>query len=306
MKTLRWFCLLAFSAAAFSVRAGLTITVTQGEESALAAVYDSSDLIEGLIPVELPGDLGWYPANTDPADRLPAFTDGVGLRATGLTGLLADYPGPGNPAKRIQYTLPAPDDLSEVRVFTGNDGRDGRVFHTYTVAFSSDGGQTFTAPMYVQSHPPGTINTPSGNQWRVVLSQLQETDGFLARGVTDLRFDFYAVCNIAGEARDPFDGINPFTGIDDGFDAPYVSPLVWEIDVLGQLSPGRLTAMGVGTNVALSWVTAMTGGVLQATASVSPTNWQDLTPQPVIAVTGTTNRAVVPIGAGSRFFRVRY
>jgi hypothetical protein len=56
-----------------------------------------------------------------------AFTDGAGLRATGLTGLLADFPGSGSPAKRIRYTLAVPDDISEVRVFTGNSGRDGRV-----------------------------------------------------------------------------------------------------------------------------------------------------------------------------------
>jgi hypothetical protein len=306
MKTYRWFCLLGFCAAAFSARASLALTVTQGEESDLAASYGSSDLIEGLIPVELPPYLGWYPANTDLRDQLPAFTEGTGMRDGGLTGLLADFPGAGSPAKRIQYTLAAPDDISEVRVFSGNDGRDGRVFHTYTVEISSDSGQTFTAPIYVQSHPSGTINDASQNNWRVVLSQLQNTDGFLARGVTDLRLGFYAVANIPGEARDPFDGFNPFTGSDDGLDAPYVSPMVWEIDVLGQPSPGTLAATRTGTNVVLSWVTALTGAVLQATTNVNPTNWQNLSPQPAITVTGTTNRAVVPIGAGSRFFRVRY
>ncbi len=306
MKTFRWFCLLGFCAAAFAARAGFTVTVTQGEESDLAASYDSSDLIEGMIPVELPGDLGWHPANTDPSDRLPAFTDGVGLRATGLTGLLVDFPGPGNPAKKIQYTLAAPSDIAEVRVFTGNDGRDGRVFHTYTVEFSSDGGQTFTAPIYVQSHPSGTINNSSFNQWRVVLSQLRNTEGFLAQVVTDIRLDLYAADNSQGQTRDPFDGLNLFTGTDDGYNAPNTSPLVWEIDVLGRISPGRLTAMRAGTNVVLSWVTAMTGAVLQATATVAPTNWHELSPQPAIVVTGTTNSAIVPIGAGSQFFRVRY
>ena len=50
------------------------------------------DLIVGQIGVELPGDLGWHPANGDPLDKLPAFTDNGGVRATGLTGLLNDYP----------------------------------------------------------------------------------------------------------------------------------------------------------------------------------------------------------------------
>lgn len=237
---------------------------------------------------------------------MPAFTDGIGIRATGLTGLLADFPGPGNPTKRIQYTLAAPADISEIRVFTGNNGRDGRVFHTYTAAFSSDGGQTFTAPIYVQSHPSGTINNQDFNQWRVVLSQLQDTSGFLAQGVTHIHLDFYAADNSQGQTRDPFDGVNPFTGSDDGYNAANTSPLVWEIDVLGQLSPGSLTATRAWTNVVLSWVTGMTGAVLQATAGLSPTNWQDLSPQPLITVSGNTNSVAVPIGAGSRFFRVRY
>lgn len=306
MKAFQWLCLFGSCILALSTRAAITVTVTQGEEANLAALYDTGDLIEGLIAVELPGYEAWYPANTDPADRLPAFTDGAGLRATGLTGLLADFPGPGNPAKRIQYTLAAPSDISEVRVFTGNDGRDGRVFHTYTVAFSSDGGQTFSGPIYVQSHASGTPNNQNVNQWRVVLSQLQDPAGFLARGTTHIRLDFYAVDNTLGEARDPFDGVNPFTGVDDGYDAPIVSPLVWEIDVLGQLNPGTLGARRAGTNVVLSWVTGLTGGVIQATASLNPTNWQNLSPQPPITVNGTTNSVPVAIGPGSRFFRVRY
>ena len=43
--------------------------------------------------------------------------------------------------------------------------------------------------------------------------------------------------------------------MDDGYNAANTSPLVWEINLLGRISPGRLTAMRAGTN-ALSWVTA--------------------------------------------------
>ena len=32
--------------------------------------------------------------------------------------------------------------------------------------------------------------------------------------------------------RDPFDGVNPFTGFDDGLSAAFVSPLVWELDLV--------------------------------------------------------------------------
>jgi len=117
-------------------------------------------------------------------------------------------------------------------MFSGNNGRDGRVFHTYTVEFSSDAGSTWSSPLYVQSHASGTINNATVNAWRNVLTQLTEPGASLAAGVTDLRFDIYAVDNTGGQMRDPFDGINPFTGVDDGLGAAFVSPLIWEIDVL--------------------------------------------------------------------------
>lgn len=306
MKTCARHLACLFLVAVLPLRSDPVLSVTQGEESDLAATFDSTDLIQGLIAVELPGDLGWYPANTDPADRLPAFTDGIGLRASGLTGLLADFPGPGNPAKRIEYAIAAPADLTELRIFTGNDGRDGRVFHTYTVRFLTDGGQTFTAPIYVQSHASGTINNSSINNWRVVLSQLSDTSGRLAERATHLQLEFFAVDNTGGEMRDPFDGLNPFTGSDDGLNAAFVSPLVWEIDLLGQYSRPILSATLQGGNVNLSWIGLTNGAVLQAATNLAAPAWADLNPQPVITYAGKTNLASVPLGPGPQFFRVQY
>lgn len=237
-------------------RAVLVTTSQGGSEADLAATYSSSDLIQGLIATELPGDKGWHPANPaagNPAssDGLPSFTDGLGLGPSGLTGLLNDYPGEGAPAKRIQYVLPAASDIGEIRVFSGNNGRDGRVFHTYTVEFSSDNGSSWTDPIYVQSHPSGTLNNANNNAWRNVLTQLTDPSGLLAVGATDLRFNLYAVDNTGGQMRDPFDGVNPFTGVDDGLSAAFVSPLIWEIDVLpGQAAaipePSSLLLLGSG------------------------------------------------------------
>jgi len=283
-----------------------SLAVSQGEESALPVLYDSTDLIQGLIATELPGDKGWHPAVVNAEDKLPAFTDGAGILASGLTGLLNDFPGAGFPAKRIQYALAAPADIGEIRVFTGNNGRDGRVFHTYTVRFSSDGGQTFTEPVYVQSHPSGTLNTPQINNWRVVLSQLTDTAGPLALQATHVEFDFYSVDNTGGQMRDPFDGLNPFTGTDDGLTAAFVSPLVWEIDVLAATRPPALSAVRVGNNLALSWVGPAQGAAIQSTASLSPPDWQDLNPQPAITSDGTTNTALVLIESGQGYFRLRF
>jgi len=306
MKTIRQVVLCGLSLLTWQLSAAPVVTVTQGEEADLAAAYSSSDLLQGLIATELPGDLGWYPANTDPADRLPAFTDGIGLRATGLTGLLSDFPGAGNPAKRIRYALLAPADVTELRVFTGNDGRDGRVFHTYTVRFSTNGAQTFTAPIYVQSHTSGTLNNASANNWRVALSQLTDTTGLLAARVTHVELDFFAVDNTGGEMRDPYDGVNPFTGADDALTAAFVSPLVWEIDLLGKYSQPVLTATRASGSLAISWVGPTNGASLQAATNPASPVWLDLDPQPAITSIGNTNTTQVTIGPGQRFFRVRY
>lgn len=304
MNTLQNLLTLFCAAVVGSASAQTSVFVTQGEESDLAATYDTTDLLAGLIPRELPGDRGWHPVNTDPLDQLPAFTDGLGDRATGLSGLLSDFPDPGQPAKLVEYALPLPCDIREVRVFTGNEGRDGRVFHTYTVRFSSDGGRTFTDPIYVQSHPSGTMNNPNNNQWRVVLSQLTSSTGWLATGVTHLEFDFYAVDNTQGEMRDPFDGVNPFTSTDDGLPAAFVSPLVWEIDVLGTDSPPLLSARKAGANLELTWLSRATNCVVQATSQLSPAHWANLEPQPVIQRDGVTNQTSVAATGAPRFLRL--
>lgn len=308
MKTSFSFLVAALGLAGSSIHAAPLVVVTQGEEGDLPVLYEATDLIQGLIPIELPGDRGWHSANTDPLDQLPAFTDGQGIRATGLTGLLNDYPGTGLPAKLIQYELTLAADITEIRVFTGNNGRDGRVFHTYTVRFSSDGAQTFTEPIYVQSHASGTINNASVNNWRVVLSQLTDTDGPLATAVTHLEFDFYAVDNTQGQMRDPFDDINPFVGLDDGLTTPVASPLVWEIDVLGHPSGGaQVLSVSLGNDALIvSWEGSSVGAVFQSTTSLSAPDWQDLNPQPGITSDGNHHSAQLPIGAGPEFLRLKF
>lgn len=305
MRTHRILLALACAAAAITAHAQITVTVTQGEETDLAATYSSTDLIQGLIPTELPGDRGWHSVNTDPLDQLPAFTDGEGLRATGLTGLLNDFPGAGLPAKLVLYALPVPSDIDEIRVFTGNNGRDGRVFHTYTVRFSSDWAQTFTEPVYVQSHPSGTLNNAANNLWRVVLSQLTNTSGRLASEVTHIEFDFYSVDNTGGQMRDPFDGVNPFTSTDDGLNAAFVSPLVWEIDVLGTDSPPRLSASRSGAELQLAWLSRATNLAVQAATQLTSPDWADLSPQPVIVRDGITNTTSIVTGSATQYLRLR-
>jgi hypothetical protein len=59
--------------------------------------------------------------------------------------------------------------------------------------------------------------------------------------------------------------------------------------------PSKLTAAMQSGNVVISW----TGdGVLQSTDSLSPANWQNVTPAPA-------GKSVTVAPAGSRFYRLR-
>lgn len=214
------------------------------------AQLSNDDLLAGLIAQELPGDNGWHPANTNPADQLPAFTDGLGGTNT-LTGLLNDFPDAGTPAKVIQYDLNEPSTIQQINILTGNrDNPDGRIFNTVLIRVSTDDGISFM-PLggfvpglgpndqgYYQSDPSGAINRPGGSiddfgeSMTTFLSIFDDLNAPLAMGVTNIQFEFFAVDNTGGQNRDPFDGVNPFTGIDDELTAAFVSPLVWEIDVI--------------------------------------------------------------------------
>ncbi|MGL4513997.1 MAG: dockerin type I domain-containing protein [Lacipirellulaceae bacterium] len=223
--------------------------------TAFNGVLSSSDIIHGLNaePIsfgdpgvfENPGDLGWHPANTDPANQLIAFTDGLGGVQT-LTGLLNDnFPGGGGPAggapvKVVEYVLPAASSIGRINILTGNrNNSDGRVFASVVVRYSTNGGSTFADLGYFQSDPSGAINRQSSPvspfdppQSTTFLGIFNDTNTTLLAGVTNIEFSFFSVSNTQGRLQDPYDGVNSFTGVDDGFAPAFESPLVWEIDVL--------------------------------------------------------------------------
>lgn len=226
--------------------AALTLTSTRGVGYAdLNGMISSTDALQGLIAQELPGDTGWHPANPAAGNSLlpqglPAFTDGMGELGGGLTGLLNDFPGAGVPTKLIQYDLAAPINIDRIHILSGNrNNADGRIFSTTVIRYSTNNAQSFEELGYFESAPLGSINNESGvpgtTEDRALLLEIYDDLGAsLASGVTNLQFDFYSVDNTGGQYRDPFDGENPFTGLDDGLTAAFVSPLIWEIDVLGQ------------------------------------------------------------------------
>lgn len=237
------------------VQAEITVTTDHGpnpnfDHTLFDSMISSDDLIQGMIATELDGDNGWHPANTNPADQLSAFTDGLG-GVRDLTGLLNDFPGEGKPTKLIQYDLAEPSNIGQINILTGNrKDVDGRAFCTVRILYSTDNGSSFL-PLggyvpslgantngYYQADPPLTINEPggsfNGNLETLVtfMNITNDASPLLATGVTNLQFDFYSTNNTVNWYWDAFDGVNPFTGYDDGQTEAISSPLVWEIDVI--------------------------------------------------------------------------
>lgn len=229
---------LAFAGMVLGTAQAVITSTTQHDTSATAfdGQLSNTDLIAGQLGVE-GADAGWHPANPNAADQLPIFTDGLGgSGGSGVRGLLNDFPDVGTPTKIVSYDT-AGEDITGINILSGNDGADGRVF--MSVAIYAD--NNFLA--YVESDPLGTINNATSNQWASTFVRIRDDSGVLAAGVNDIRFEFYAVDNTGGQYRDAWDGLNPFTGVDDGLNAAFVSPLIWEIDVLPE--PASLVLLGL-------------------------------------------------------------
>lgn len=232
--------------AAHSVAAPTATTSHSSSSTGLAGMLVPSDLLSGLIATELPGDKGWHPANPASGNSLdplglPAFTDDV--NNTGLAGLLNDFPGVGTATKVIRYDLAAPADVRKIQILSGNDGADGRVFSTTHIRYSTD-GSTYQSLGYFESDPLGTVNAGT---WRATLVDITDNGSpLLAAGVTNLVFEFYAVDNTGGQYRDPFDGVNGFTGVDDGLSAAFVAPLIWEINAVAIPEPATYGMFALG------------------------------------------------------------
>ena len=188
MKSVKVFALTALLSlgAVTAARPGVVSTTLHGPGAHdFDGMIGVGDVIAGQLGTELPPLLGWHPANGNPADHLPAFTDGAGLLGSGLTGLLNDFPAPGIPAKTVQYSFPATD-IARLQVLTGNAGADGRIFSTTVVEYSVNGGGAFNTLGYFQSDPSGTIN--QGVNKSTLVSIFDDSSPVLMAGVTDIIF----------------------------------------------------------------------------------------------------------------------
>lgn len=256
----RWPAILALAIFAGAAELSSAAVTSSTQHGATVGAFDSllsnTDLIAGRNTLDTdvyvnPSDSfgnaslpGWHPANTNPADQLSAFTDGVGMLASGLTGLLNDnFPveqASGRPAKIVEYPFATPTDIGKINILSGNrNNADGRIFSTTYIEYSKNSGFTYQPLGYFQSDPSGTINSEtapvpplSPAQKSTFVSVFDDASPTLLSGVTNIIFNFYSVDNTGGQLRDPFDGVNVITGVDDGLTAAFESPLILEIDVL--------------------------------------------------------------------------
>ncbi|MBE7487606.1 hypothetical protein HS121_05025 [bacterium] len=194
----------------------------------LAYQPSATDELNGNVATVVAG--GWHPANTNPADHEAAFTDGLTLG--GLTGLLNDFPGENTPALIARWDLGGQANLNELRVFSGNNGRDGRVFQHYDVyvtqAQPPTSGFTLLAEE-VACAPFGSGNPAAPNDYVACLTSLKDSlGGPLASVVTGLEIHFYSVSNTARQFRDDWNAGNGDDRDDEA--AAFESPLIFEVD----------------------------------------------------------------------------
>lgn len=203
---------------------------TASDDLALSLQPDPTDPLNGNVATRISG--GFHQANSDPADQEPAFTDGAGLAA--LTGLLMDFPGENVPAWAGFWILDGGSavDLSELRVFSGNEGKDGRVFHHVDIYVTDDPMPSATSPwtLLMEEVAPaafGTSNADGGIE--ATLTRITDPEGGnLATNVTGLKLAFYAVSRNDDTFHDDWD---PCNGDDrDGAGATFQSPLIFEVD----------------------------------------------------------------------------
>lgn len=250
--------LVAAGASAAVTSSTLHSPIKSGNPGSTDDYISSTDCLQGKIGTELPGDMGWHPANTDPLDKLPALTDGAGMRGTGLTGLLNDW-GYANPVKLVAYDMTGTTcnalGVASINIHSSNN-EDGRMFSTTVIKYSMDGGGSYNLLGYFQSDPSGTINiagSPVSIGMKSTMVSVFDDLGaaIIPAGVTNIEFDMYSVDNTQGEMRDPFDGVNPFTGVDDGLTGAFESPLIMEIDVFAVPEPASLLLLALGGSLLL-------------------------------------------------------
>jgi hypothetical protein len=204
--------------------------IVEGQTVALAGQLnpapDNADDLQGVIATRLRG--GFHPIVTNPADMEAAFTDGVGM--AGIAGLLRDYPPDGfeqdhtdQPSWSGFWILDGgqPVNLDEVRIYSGNAGKDGRVWHNADLYVTTDPSPSANStwqlvkeeikPAIFGTPNPGTIEATGTRTYR-------EGDAALWNSVTAMRLDLFSTAAF---------GVNNFAN---STAQTMIAPIVFEVD----------------------------------------------------------------------------
>ncbi len=186
---------------------------------------------------------GFHPATPLPAGGgLADLTDGV--PGSTVEAVLADY---YRAALVVNYDFDPPASLEDIVVFAANEDPgapgNGRIFQTYDVWISADGGASYEAlATSVTSGEFGEINDEDN---RATFTHLYDGVTNLVEDITNVRFVFYCVSNTAGRFQDPWQGnFNEDAGFQtqcpdtdpqdvDGYRKAFEAPIIKEIDVFG-------------------------------------------------------------------------
>ncbi|MBE7486798.1 hypothetical protein HS121_00850 [bacterium] len=193
----------------------------------------------------------------------------------GLTGLLNDFPGENTPALIARWDLGGQANLNELRVFSGNNGRDGRVFQHYDVyvtqAQPPTSGFTLLAEE-VACAPFGSGNPAAPNDYVACLTSLKDSlGGPLASVVTGLEIHFYSVSNTARQFRDDWNAGNGDDRDDEA--AAFESPLIFEVDAFYDPLCSTVSGLWIST-MATCWRTRATTWCTVECGSADPV-WND-------------------------------